>query len=352
MDVVKTNLERIGGSIDVVSQPGHGTTFHVKIPLTLAIVAALIVSAGGNRYAVPQANVLELVRVEGGESAGRIERIAGAPVYRLRGELLPLVVLREALGAEPAPLDGTGADNAVTIVVVGSPDRRFGLVVDDVIDTEDIVVKPLSRQLKGIGCYAGATILGDGRVSLILDVWSIASATNVGAVATRAHRGETEATSTRAASLLVTRLRGGRLLAVPLAGVTRLEEVPATQVEPVGHRQALQYRGGILPIVRLDDLVGAGSVPGQRAGGTSDELLRVVVYTERGRSVGLVVDEIVDVTDDVAGFVTDIDGPGVTGTTVVQEQVMELLDIRAAILAADPHFYDGARDRDQTTARA
>jgi two-component system chemotaxis sensor kinase CheA len=283
------------------------------------------------RFAVPQANVLELVRIEAGQLDGAIERIGGAPVHRLRGQLLPLLSLRELLGQPPRDAD----DGSSYIVVIGSQDRHFGLLVDDVLDTEDIVVKPLSEQLKRIPAYAGTTILGDGRVALILDAWSIAARANLGAVTTplRSKSAEAPAEDGNAESLLVVRIAGNRLLAVPLDRVTRLEEIPAAATERVGDREALQYRDGILPIVRLSELVAGRTARGE-------DVLQVVVHTEGDRSVGLVVDEILDIAEDSLGTVTDIDGPGVAGTAVVGRQVMELLDVREAILAADPHFYD------------
>jgi two-component system, chemotaxis family, sensor kinase CheA len=334
MDVVKTNMERIGGSVEVRSSAGFGTTFHITIPLTLAIVAALIVASDGLRFAVPQANVLELVRIPPGQLQGAVERIGGAPVHRLRGQLLPLVPLRELLGQGPRVGEGDGT----YIVVIGTQDRHYGLLVDDVLDTEDIVVKPLSEQLKLVPVYAGTTILGDGRVGLILDAWSLAAHANVGAVATRlrsrsAPAAAEEEEEERRTSLLVVRIADDRMLAVPLDQVARLEEAPVAAVERVGDREALQYRDGILPIVRLSELV--ASRPGR-----GEDVLQVVVYTEGGRSVGLVVEEILDIVEEALDVVTDIDGPGVTGTAVVRRQVMEMLDVRAAILAADPHFYD------------
>jgi two-component system chemotaxis sensor kinase CheA len=332
MDVVKTNMERIGGSVDVHSTVGKGTTFRVKIPLTLAIVPALIVRSAGGPFAIPRANVLELLRVEAGERRAAIEYVAGAPVYRLRGQLLPLVVLRELLAQGTGEHgDGTGC----YVVVVGTQDRQFGLLVDDVLDTEDIVVKPLSEQLRGIPVYTGATILSDGEVALILDTWSIGLECNAVATANATGRegAFTVADRTDLASLLVVRLDGQRLLAIPLERVTRLEEVPAADVERVGVREALQYRGGILPIVRVSELVTGR--PGRHG-----DTLQVVVYTEHGRSIGLVVDEIVDIVEESLDGVTDIDGAGVAGTAVVQRQVMEVLDLKQAVLAADPHFYD------------
>ena len=175
MDVVRTNVEKIGGTVDLESHPGRGTTVKMKIPLTLAIIPALTVTTGGDRYAIPQVNLLELVRLEGERADRGIERIGDAPVYRLRGDLLPLVYLDRELQVETA----RPAGGDVYIVVLQADDRQFGLVVDDIHDTEEIVVKPLQKQLKGIPVLSGATIMGDGRVALILDVLGLAQRANV-----------------------------------------------------------------------------------------------------------------------------------------------------------------------------
>jgi two-component system chemotaxis sensor kinase CheA len=207
-----------------------------------------------------------------------------------------------------------------------------------VVDTEEIVVRPLSAHLKSIQEFAGVTMLADGRLATILDVWGLAAASRVSLSAGSSLRrdlDETEAVAT-GESVLVVRIGAqgeSRCLAIPMTRVARLEELPVGNLEQVGPREALQYRGGILPIARLDTVLS-----GRPHGRDENDTLQVVVYTEDGRSVGLVVDEILDI-DDAGTLVTDIDGPGVTGTTVVQERVMEMLDVRHAILAADPHFY-------------
>jgi two-component system chemotaxis sensor kinase CheA len=326
MDIVKTNIEKIGGTVDVTSRPGRGTTFRFKIPLTLAIIPALTVACGEQRYAIPQVSLVELVRLdEGSSGAGKtIERISGAPVLRLRGNLLPLVYLNEQL-ALPKP---DGDDSATFIVVLQADERQFGLVVDRIHNTEEIVVKPLGAQLKGLPLYAGATILGDGAVALILDTLALAQRAHVLQPGTDRRSAEQEAASSAAPDVAEPLLLvgcGGRPAAIPLAMVSRLEQFPAAAAEQVGHREVVQYRGAILPLVRL-----------AHGSGSADEPLNVVVYTENGRSVGLVVDAIVDITRDIAaGGTTQL----LNGSAVVQGRVTELLDIREAILSGDPHFY-------------
>ncbi|MGB2834008.1 MAG: chemotaxis protein CheA, partial [Candidatus Sulfotelmatobacter sp.] len=179
MDVVKTNVEKIGGTVDVQSALGKGTTVRVKIPLTLAIIPALVVSCGGDRYAIPQVSLLELVRLEADEVSKGIEMVQGAPVHRLRGRLLPLVYLSRVLELAGAAEPRSQAGNVVNIVVLQAEGRPFGLVVDEINDTEEIVVKPLGKQLKGVNTFAGATIMGDGKVALILDALGLAQKANV-----------------------------------------------------------------------------------------------------------------------------------------------------------------------------
>jgi two-component system chemotaxis sensor kinase CheA len=332
MDVVKTNIEAIGGTIEVESEPGHGTVCRLRIPLTLAIVPALTVECAGDRYAIPQISLQELVSLDAEKAANAVEEVGGAPVYRLRGDLLPLVRLTDVLGLASERHDGH-----VVIAVLRSEGRRFGLVVDRVINTEEIVVKAVGGQLKAIGLYSGATVLGDGTVALILDVQALAR---------RALRTETterqevrEGASAAAVSeterqrMLLAAIGGGRRVAIPLDTVTRLEQVRTDAVEKVGNREVVQYRGAILPIVRLDRHLGA-------YGETDREVLEVIVYADHGRSVAIVVEEILDIVDGEAAIRSDIDDLGLLGSAVLGDRVTELLDVRAAILAADPAFYN------------
>ena len=217
MDVVKTNIEKIGGAIDVTSVIGVGTSFHVKIPLTLAIIPALTVLCAGDRYAIPQVNLPELVRLEGRQAQAGIERISGTPVYRLRGNLLPLVHLDRELGvAEPDPVER----DTVQIVVLQAEDRRFGLVVDGVLDTQEIVVKPLGSQLQRVHMYAGATILGDGSVALILDVLALAQRAHLAGSGREQARAEPDPADggrpPTGAALLVASTGRDRQVAIPL----------------------------------------------------------------------------------------------------------------------------------------
>jgi two-component system chemotaxis sensor kinase CheA len=334
MDVVKTNIEKIGGTVDISSERGAGTTLKIKIPLTLAIIPALIVTSGGERFAIPQVNLLELVRLEGAQSRRGIETLHGTPLYRLRGDLLPLVFLNETLDL-PGP--GAGVE-VINIVVLKGDDRQFGLVVDGISDTEEIVVKPLGKELKRFDVFAGATIMGDGRVALILDVLGVAR--HAGVISSARERGVAEPQAPAAAAaepretLLLFRAAGSERMAMPLALVARLEEVAPERIERAGGREVVQYRGSILPLIRLDE----DRPNGRRS--LHEGPLKVIVYSERGRSVGLVVDEILDVVEEVVRVEDAAAGRGLRGMAIIQGKVTDLLDVHAAIRRHDPAFFE------------
>jgi two-component system, chemotaxis family, sensor kinase CheA len=329
MDVVRTNIEAIGGSVDVESKVGTGTTWRMRIPLTLAIMPALTVTCCGSVYAIPQVSLLELVAL--GDQHGEIEHVGTAPVFRLRGTLLPLISLAEVLGLEQE------AEGRV-IAVVEADEQRFGVIVDRVLNMEEIVVKAIASRLKQIGMYSGATVLGDGGVALILDLQAIARRVLSAEAASlsRAHVQETSAELTAAEQTLVVGA-GERRVAIPLSAVTRLERIRSEKIERVGAREVLQYRGALLPLVRLDQLLGASA-------GLQDDELDVVVYTRGGRSIAMAVTEIVDIVEDDARRHSDIDDHGLLGSTVLKDRVTELLDVRSAVQAADPGFFDDVDD--------
>jgi two-component system chemotaxis sensor kinase CheA len=332
MDVVRTNIERIGGSVDLISSPGAGTTVRVKIPLTLAIIPALLVSCRGAGYAVPQAAIQELVRLEGAALGSQVERVDGALLYRLRGRLLPLLRLDETLGYVAAPLSEL---KALDIVVVQADGEPFGLAVDAVQGTQEIVVKPLARQLKNLYAYAGATILGDGSVALILDVAGLAGSAGVSegrVAAAAAQLQEAQGTVNRKTEpLLLLRVGDDRRVAVPLGQVARLEELHKDQVEHAGNRWALQYRGQLLPLAWLSEVLGVPATENDSG------RLPVVVCSDGARSVGLVADQVVDVVEEVVNVSTIGAAPGVLGTAVVQGRATDFLDLAvAAELAGVP----------------
>jgi len=332
MDVVKTNIEKIGGTVDVQSKKGRGTTLKVKIPLTLAIIPALVVTSGGDRYAIPQVNLLELVRLEGEQAQKGIESIHGAPVYRLRGNLLPLAYLNTELkvGKKPAP-NGESEQliehQAVNIVVLQADDRQFGLVVDEINDTEEIVVKPLGKQLKGVTGYSGATIMGDGSVALILDVLGIAQrARVVSEVRERALAEKLEVLQgdgkQRQSFMLFEVGQNGRLV-MPLSMVQRLEEFPRNKIERSGGQEVVQYRGEIMPLINLQQILGYAPC------NSKDESspLQVLVSSEQGRRVGMVVERILDIVEQAVAVERKVQRKGIAGSLVVQDRVTDLLDV-------------------------
>jgi two-component system chemotaxis sensor kinase CheA len=314
--------------------PGHGSTFRLTIPLTLAIVPALTVECGGELYAMPQISLVELVSVDAERAATAVEQVSGAPVYRLRGRLLPLVRLDEVLGVEPS---STG-DGSLVIAVLQAEGRRFGLVLDRVLNTEEIVVKPLSSRLKGTGVYSGATLLGDGRVALILDAQAISQrALRAEAAIAEEASAQTYGAADSLERFLVAAVGEDRRVAIPLEMVTRLEEFAVSSIEHVGSREVVRYRGEIIPLLRLTSHLGTGSSADQ-------ETVSGVVYTHGARSVALVVERILDIVDEAVEARSDIDDYGLVGSAVIQERVTELLDVRQAILAADPHFFAGTSE--------
>jgi two-component system chemotaxis sensor kinase CheA len=466
MDVVKTNIEKIGGTVDMQSRPGQGTTLKIKIPLTLAIIPALIVTSGSDRYAIPQVSLLELVRLEGEQARKGVEMIHGAPVYRLRGHLLPLVYLKRVLqgGAEVRVEGGANGDlldfalartkhqqwfdrlrqfldgkvtltvegagshkecalgkwlystglkehgdigelvelekahagfhalvkqivalaaagryaqaeqefsdvkpasekiaglltaaerkvqesQNVNIVVLQADDRQFGLVVDAINDTEEIVVKPLGKQLKGIATFAGATIMGDGRVALILDVLGLAQAARV--VTETRDRGLAEKTATvrekskGLQTLLLFRNPDGGRMAIPLSLVARLEEFERSAVEKTGSECVVQYRGEILSLIFLHSAMDAKS---EEKGGSeaaeahqASEKIQVIVYSERGRSVGLVVDRILDIVESDEVIQNKLARKGTLGMMVTQGRVTELLDVDTVLARLSSNFVE------------
>jgi len=337
MDVVKTNIEKIGGTVDIHSRLGKGTTLKIKIPLTLAIIPALVVTTGGERFAIPQVNLLELVRLEGDHAGQGIEEIHGARVYRLRGNLLPLVDLNRELGLR----NSGAASESVNIVILQADDRQFGLVVEAINDTEEIVVKPLSMQLKGISTFAGATIMGDGKVALILDVVGLAQRAGVISEVRDRSLGDhpvahTSSTAGEQQTLLLFSVGENGRLAIPLSLVARLEEFPAKVVEKSGKQDVVQYRGCIMPLFRLSEVL----CPDATDDAPASDVMQVIVYTENGRSVGLVVDRIVDIVEEALTIRRDVGRESISGSVVIQNRVTDLLDVPAIIRAADASFFE------------
>lgn len=315
MDVVRTNIEKIGGTIELKTVQGRGTTFVIKIPLTLAIVSALIVECAKERFAIPQISVVELVRVTA-NSEHQLETINQAPVLRLRDRLLPLVNLSDLLrlGGEVR-----AEEEEIFIVVSQVGTYTFGIIVDRVFDTEEIVVKPVAPILRHISMFSGNTILGDGSVIMILDPNGIASAT--GEVAMAADHAKEEARAASAlgddrVSLLIFRSRADDLKAVPLALVARLEEIETSTIEYSYGKPVVQYRGQLMPLVGVTEDFRI----------TSDGRQPVLVFTDRDRSMGLLVEEIVDIVEDHLKMELQVDQPGLIGTAVINGKATEVID--------------------------
>ncbi|MCU1428761.1 MAG: two-component system, chemotaxis family, sensor kinase CheA [Actinomycetia bacterium] len=333
MDVVRTNIEKIGGTLDMQTRPGAGTTIKVKIPLTLAIVPALIVSSGGDRYAIPQVSLLELVGLDRDSARVGIESVHGAPVYRLRGQILPIIYLDRELEVA----DGDDASN-VTIVVLKADDRQFGMVVDQVHDTEEIVVKPLSPQLKSLSGFSGCTIMGDGHVALILDVLGLAQRAHV-VSEVQEQQGVGDGTSHLAdtreptETLLILKVGHEGRAAVSLAAVDRLEEFKREDLERTAGRDVVQYRDTILPLVDI------GASLGYAPTDEYTDTVQVVVYSNAGRMIGFVADRIVDIVEQVITIQQKSDQPGIVGSLVVQGAVTDLLDIEEIVRSVAP-FYE------------
>jgi two-component system, chemotaxis family, sensor kinase CheA len=345
MDVVKTNIEKIGGTVDVQSKAGTGTTVRMKIPLTLAIIPALIVTSGGDRYAIPQISLLELVRLDGEDAQKGIELIQGVPVHRLRGRLLPLVYLNRELKVEDEAPDLSKLP-AVNIVVLQADERQFGLVVDEINDTEEIVVKPLGKQLKGIKTFAGSTIMGDGRVALILDVLGVAQTSNVVSESRERALSDKEqhiaSTNGERQTMLLFQCGQDGRMAMDLSLVARLEEFKPEMVECAGDAQVVQYRGQIMPLLRVSDVLGDGGHSNGNGKRDLTTTLQVVVYSEQGRSVGLVVDRILDIVEENIVPQQPSKREGLLGSAVIQQRVTDLLDVRGFVRTANPDFFEAA----------
>ncbi|MBT9588566.1 chemotaxis protein CheW [bacterium] len=327
MDVVRSSVERIGGTVDIFSRAGQGTTVKLRLPLTLAIIPALLVTCGDERYAIPQLSLQELVRLEGPAAMRSIERIHGAEVYRLRGELLPLLRLRNSLGLP------TETPDTIHIVVALADGKPFGLVVDGLCDTEEIVVKPLTRQLQQLRIYAGATIMGDGRVALILDVAGLARVSGLGQEAVpRADLAEgPDGQQSLRQSLLLFGLGDLERYAIPLNLLSRLEEFPREQIETTRGKKVVQYRGRILPLLDLAEHFGGATA-------FHKELVQVVVLSHQDRELGLAVGEILDVVEEAMQLESVSPAFGTLGHAIVAGKATTVVDLYGLIQALEPDW--------------
>ena len=400
MDVVKTNLDKLGGVVDIDSTVGKGTTVRIKLPLTLAIIPSQVVSTAGDRYAIPQVNMDELLRIPAAQIKERVERVGGAEVVRLRGQLLPLLKLSDVLGVPSTyvdPIDGTEkpdrrqgivdrrspeilsgakdtiketqsvqsetgdtegltgqdrrgsldrryhADSAVNIVVVSAGTVKYGLVVDQLHDSEEIVVKPLGRHLKHCKGYAGATIMGDGRVALILDVGNLVEMAGLTSVegtdnAANLAKEVVEGISAKKdmQSLLVFRSSEDEQFAVTLSQVERIEKVRTEDVEELGVRKVMHYRGGSLPLFSIDEVANVKPL-------AENEECLVIVFILGGKEIGLMATGPVDAID-VSVTVDDqtLRQTGIMGSTIINDRTTQLIDIYGLVEALHADWFEGS----------
>ncbi len=325
MDVVKTSIEKIGGTVDLSSVADKGTSVRIRIPLTLAIVSALVVESGGESFAIPQLGVVELVRLAA-EEKHRIEHIHNNEVFRLRHRLLPLIRLDSVVQLPSNRTD----DSDVNIVVVQVGNQQFGLIVDRVFDTEEIVVKPMGSLLKDIAIYQGTTILGDGRVIMILDVSGIATEIGLSSMASELAESADRGQDSDTTNLLCFNAGDGRSMSVPLSLVSRLEEVPSERIETAGDREVVQYRGDLLPLI---------PVHGYSRRDANREIQPVIVFQENGCAMGLMVNEIEDIVEDRLVIRMPSRQPGVVGTAIINDRATEIVDAHHYVIQANPDWF-------------
>ncbi|MBF0101619.1 MAG: chemotaxis protein CheW [Desulfobacterales bacterium] len=378
MDVVKTNLDKLGGIIDISSVIGKGTMFRIKLPLTLAIIPSQIISVGKERFAIPQVNLDELLRIPAAQVKERIEQVGDAEVVRLRGNLLPLVNLADVMDIERVyvhpndeqeypdrrkaivdrrsrkkssynePVESKNKDDqskkrrsedrrfhaqsAINIAVVSAGNYKYGLVVDQLSDSEEIVVKPLGRHLKECSGYAGATIMGDGRVALILDIASIAQMAQLTASSRTDKKLETTI-STDTASLLLFRNAETEQFAAPLNLVERIERVTDTDIEQVGIKKVVQYRGGTLPLFELSEVAKVQQLPKRK-------LIEVIVFKISGKEVGLMVTPPVDAVE-VTLNIDDVTlkQPGIMGSMIIGNKTTQMVDMHEVVRTLNPAWF-------------
>ncbi len=322
MDVVRTNIEKIGGSIEMKSVEGKGSTFSIKIPLTLAIVSSLIVAAGGERFAIPQLAVRELVLVSQ-KSENRIEMIKNTPVFRLRDKLLPLVSLETLLKLNDVRDGGEAEINFdhKYIIVTQVGGYSFGLIVDQVFDTEEIVVKPVAKILKDIELFSGNTILGDGSVIMILDPGGIAKVTGETSLGEAREEINTASKSSMTneskTSLLLFTAGGNGQKAVPLSLISRLENIDLTTIEKSDGHMLVQYRGTLMPIIPFNEMVQFGSTGSKP----------LLVFSDRGKSVGIIVDTIVDIREEAIDVQFNTNRPGLVGSAIIGGKATEIVEV-------------------------
>jgi two-component system chemotaxis sensor kinase CheA len=343
MDVVKTNLDKLGGKIEIDSVPGKGTSFRIKLPLTLAIIPSLLVSDSGERFAIPQANVGELIRIPAAQIAERIDRAGDSEVVLLRDRLVPLIHLSDALGTPRRE----GASKALNVVLVDTGAFEYGLVVENLHDTVEIVVKPMGRHVQRLHDYAGATILGDGHVAVILDVAGLAERAGLaGGSITAAHPAAAQdGSASETHSLLLFHNGPAEPCALPIELVTRVERIRPAQVELLGGRRIMQYGGASMPLVTLHDVAPVGDLE------ESQQWL-VIVFEQSGQPLGLLAAEPVDMVETRVAFDTKtLRQPGIAGSSILNGCTTLMLDIFELAATAERPGEKAIRDTDAALKR-
>jgi two-component system, chemotaxis family, sensor kinase CheA len=349
MDVVRTNLEQVGGKVEIDSHRGKGSCFRIKLPLTLAILPSLLVSCEEERFAVPQVNIKELLRIPAAQIAQRTTRVGTAPVLILRDRLLPLVWLSDVLGAARPEAGGAAALN---VIVLDTGTFEYGLVVGQLHTTSEIVVKPLGRRLEALKEYAGATILGDGRVALILDVAGVAARAGLSAAAAEAlaeqakeNRAGAAATAGDRQALLLFNNAPHEPCGLPLNLVARVERIQASQIELLGGRRTMQYRGASMPLITLRDTAAVDEI-------AADAGLVVIVIEQSGRPFGVLAAEPLDVTEtEVKVDAVSLRQPGIAGSAILKGRTTLLVDVYE-LARSRPETGDVAADRPAAAARS
>ena len=341
MDVVKSNLDSLGGVVDVRSEVGKGTTIRIKLPLTLAIVPSLLISSGNERFAIPQVNLDELLRIPANQIDSKIELVGDAKVVRLREELLPILDLSEIIGIEKNQIDKR---HAINIAVVSAGTFKYGLVVDELHDSEEIVVKPLGKHLNKCKEYAGATILGDGKVALILDVANIASLASLNALDIKNINEDSHGKSLKKDPdleyFLLFRSSEKEQFAVPLNLVARIEKIKASEMEKLGKRNVIQYRGGSIPLFTINEVASVKEIDER------DSYI-VIVFTVSGKEFGLLATGPLD-SAEVSVNVDEkvFKQPGILGSMVIGKHTTLLFDVYGFIEAAQPQWLEQDKPED------
>ncbi len=338
MDVVKTNIDRLGGKLEIESMIGKGSCFRIKLPLTLAIIPSLIVMVSGERFAIPQVNLRELIMVPAGKRTERIGVVADAKVLLLRGEIIPLVDFGALLHGKESLCDDK---TDLTIAVISTGTIQYGLIVDSFVNTEEIVVKPLGRHLKEQHEYAGAAIMGDGKVALILDAGGLAAKAKLAAVAEATAQATAKAREAAALaaegagtlmSLLLFHNCPTEVCALPVDMIRRIERVQRSQIETLGGHRSMQYRGGTLPLVTLSDIATLKPIPD-----TQD--LVVAVCTVANREVGLLASMPVDAVDArIVIDTTTLRQRGITGSAIINSKTVLMADMPELVKHAYPDW--------------